>query len=103
VAICGVAALSWRSGPIYALRSGAWLTRSTRVDDGSNEYGTFSRVEGMLDGPIRNLQVVCIGMKQAIDGKFRFVTLKPAKRRSGDVSSTVGDGRVALMSDEYRA
>jgi hypothetical protein len=43
----------------------------------------------MLHGPTGNLPVVCIWMKQAVDGKFRFVTLKPSKGRSGDVSSTV--------------
>jgi len=59
------------------------------VDDASNEYGTFYRVEGMLEGPTGNLPVVCIWMKQAIDGGFRFVTLKPPKGRSQNVSSTV--------------
>ena len=59
------------------------------VEDGSNEYGTFYRVEGMLEGPTGNLPVACIWMKQAIDGRFRFVTLKPSKGRSGNVSSTV--------------
>ena len=59
------------------------------VEDGSNEYGTFYRVEGMLEGPTGNLPVACIWMKRAIDGRFRFVTLKPSKGRSGNVSSTV--------------
>jgi len=59
------------------------------VDDASNEYGTFYRVEGMLEGPTGNLPVVCIWMKQAIDGGFRFVTLKPPKGRSNNVTSTV--------------
>jgi hypothetical protein len=59
------------------------------VEDGLNEYGTFYRVEGMLEGPTGNLPVVCIWMKQTIDGSFRFVTLKPSKGRSGNVSSTV--------------
>jgi hypothetical protein len=59
------------------------------VEDRTNEYGTFYRVEGLLEGPTGNLPVVCIWMKQAIDGQFRFVTLKPSKGRSGDVSSTV--------------
>lgn len=59
------------------------------VEDRTNEYGTFYRVEGVLEGPAGNLPVVCIWMKQAIDGRFRFVTLKPAKGRSGNVSSTV--------------
>ena len=49
------------------------------VEDGSNEYGTFYRVEGMLEGPTGNLPIVCIWMKQAIDGSFRFVTLKPSR------------------------
>ena len=59
------------------------------VEDASNEYGKFYRVEGMLEGPTGNLQVVCIWMKQAIDGRFRFVTLKPSGKRSSNVSSTV--------------
>lgn len=59
------------------------------VEDRSNEYGTFYRVEGMLEGATGNLQVVCIWMKRAIDGRFHFVTLKPSKRRSGNVSSTL--------------
>ena len=59
------------------------------VADRTNDYGTFYRVEGLIEGPFGNLSVVCIWMKQAVDGKFRFVTLKPAKGRSGNVSATV--------------
>lgn len=59
------------------------------TEDGSNEYGTFYRVEGILKGPTGNLQVVCIWMKRAVDGRFQFITLKPPKRRSGNVSSTL--------------
>ena len=59
------------------------------VEDRTNEYGAFFRVEGVLEGPAGNLTVVCIWMKQALDGQFRFVTLKPAKGRIGNVSSTV--------------
>ena len=59
------------------------------VEDGTNDYGTFYRVEGVIEGPTGKLSVVCIWMKQAVDRKFRFVTLKPAKGRSGNVSSTV--------------
>jgi Domain of unknown function (DUF6883) len=59
------------------------------VEDSSNEYGTFYRVEGMLEGSTGNLQIVCIWMKQAIDGRFRFVTLKPSGKRSGNVSPTL--------------
>lgn len=59
------------------------------VEDGSNEYGTFYRVEGMLKGATGDLQVVCIWMKRTIDGRFHVVTLKPSRGRSGNVSSTV--------------
>ena len=59
------------------------------AEDRTNDYGTFYRVEGVLEGPTGNLAVVCIWMKQAVDGTFRFVTLKPAKRRMGNGSSTV--------------
>lgn len=59
------------------------------VENSRNEYGTFYRVEGALAGPAGNLPVVCIWMKQEIDGRFRFVTLKPSRRRRRDVSSTV--------------
>ena len=59
------------------------------VEDGSNEYGTFYRVEGILEGATGKVQVVCIWMKRAIDGRFHFVTLKPSRGRSGNVSSTL--------------
>ena len=60
------------------------------IEDGSNEYGTFYRVEGMLEGPMGSVQVVCIWMKRAVNGRFYFVTLKPSKgRSSGNVSSSV--------------
>ena len=59
------------------------------VEDGSTEYGTFYRVEGMLEGPTGTVAVACIWMKLVVDGRFRFVTLKPLKGRSGNVSSTV--------------
>ena len=52
------------------------------VKDGSNEYGIFYRVEGDLQGVNeRNLAVVTIWLRWHLDGKFRFVTLKP-KRES---------------------
>jgi hypothetical protein len=51
---------------------------SEAVDDGSNEYGTFYRVEGDLPGANRfRLSVVTIWLKRHIDGVFQFVTLKP--------------------------
>ncbi len=59
------------------------------VEDRTDGYGTFYRVEGVIEGPTGTLSVVCIWLKQALDGTFRFVTLMPAKRRGGDVSTTV--------------
>jgi len=56
------------------------------VENRSNEYGTFYSIEGALAGPTGTLQVVCIWMKRAVDSKFYFVTLKPSKGRSGNVS-----------------
>ena len=59
------------------------------VEDRTDGYGTFYRLEGVIEGPTGTLSVVCIWLKQAVDGKFRFVTLIPAKRRGGNVSTTV--------------
>ena len=55
------------------------------VEDRTSDYGTFYRIDGMLEGPSGRLAVTCIWMRQATDGHFRFVTLKPAKGRSGHV------------------
>ena len=47
-------------------------------DDGTNEYGTFYRVEGELVGPGgRTLAVIAVWLRWASDGTFHFVTLKP--------------------------
>ncbi len=50
------------------------------IEDGSNDYGTFYRVEGDLEGPASlSLQVVLIWIQWKLDGTFHFVTLKPRK------------------------
>jgi len=50
------------------------------IEDLTNEYGTFYRVEGELIGVNeRNLSVVTIWLKRKIDNQFQFVTLKPKK------------------------
>jgi hypothetical protein len=50
------------------------------IEDITNEYGTFYRVEGILIGVNeRNLFVVTIWLKRKIDNQFQFVTLKPKK------------------------
>ena len=50
------------------------------VEDGINEYGTFYRVDGKLEGPTgRSLQVALIWLQWKLDGTFHFVTLKPRR------------------------
>ena len=49
------------------------------VVDRQNEYGTFYRVEGQMEGPDGVLEVVTVWIKQEIDGVFRFVTLEPVR------------------------
>jgi uncharacterized protein DUF6883 len=52
------------------------------VEDRTNEYGVFLRVEGELQGPNgRSLQVVTIWLRWHVDGQVRFVTLKPRKEK----------------------
>jgi hypothetical protein len=64
--------------PRVAIQS---LARSVEaVEDQTNEYGTFYRVEGELVGAHGvNLSVTTIWLQRQIDGKFQFVTLKPRK------------------------
>ena len=50
------------------------------VEEEVNEYGIFYRVVDNLSGPNgRELAVVTIWLQQKVDGKFRFITLKPRK------------------------
>lgn len=50
------------------------------VEDGTNDYGTFFRVEGDLEGPSgQTLQVVLIWLQWKVDSSFHFVTLKPRR------------------------
>lgn len=50
------------------------------LEDKSNEYGIFYRVEGQLTGGNdSNLSVITISLNRKIDGKFQFITLKPKK------------------------
>lgn len=54
--------------------------RFDATEDGTNEYGTFFRVEGLLQGPSgRSLQVVLIWLQWKLDDSFHFVTLKPLR------------------------
>ena len=55
------------------------------VEDATNEYGIFYRVEGDLLGINGvNLSVVTIWLQRQSDGKFQFVTLKPRKESRHD-------------------
>jgi len=48
------------------------------TEDGTNEYGTFYRVEGILIGPNSHaLRVMTIWLCWHSDRSFHFVTLKP--------------------------
>ncbi|NMG08903.1 DUF6883 domain-containing protein [Brasilonema sp. UFV-L1] len=66
-----------------AIKSLAELVEA--VEDGTNEYGIFYRVEGDLNGLNGvNLSVVTIWLQRQSDGKFQFVTLKPRKESHHD-------------------
>ncbi|MGH9851766.1 MAG: DUF6883 domain-containing protein [Blastocatellia bacterium] len=50
------------------------------VEDRTDEYGTFYRVEGELIGVNSvNLSVATIWLRRKLDGKFQFITLIPRK------------------------
>jgi hypothetical protein len=56
----------------------ALAIRAEGSEDGSNEYGTFYRLEGSLVGPGgQSLDVVTVWIRWHADGSFHFVTLKP--------------------------
>ncbi|ARI82557.1 hypothetical protein BH695_3278 [Microcystis aeruginosa PCC 7806SL] len=52
------------------------------IEDLTNEYGTFYRVEGELisSNQVR-LSVVTIWLKRNLDHQFQFITLKPRKEK----------------------
>ena len=52
------------------------------VADGSNEYGTFYRVEAAIGGPNGiSLDVILVWIEWNTDGSYHFVTLKPGRSR----------------------
>ena len=62
-----------------AIFSEAW-------EDGSNDYGKFFRMEGILHGPNgKDLRVFLIWIQWHLDGTFHFVTLKPWKGPSREI------------------
>ncbi|CAN5450679.1 hypothetical protein BH10CHL1_BH10CHL1_36980 [soil metagenome] len=50
------------------------------VQDRQDVYGTFYQVTGELVGPNGIISVVTVWILRTIDGQYRFVTLKPARR-----------------------
>jgi hypothetical protein len=51
------------------------------TEDGTNEYGIFYRLEGILVGPNgHELRVVTIWLRWHTDGSLHFVTLKPGRK-----------------------
>jgi 2-amino-4-hydroxy-6-hydroxymethyldihydropteridine diphosphokinase len=58
------------------------IKTNAALEDNSNEYGTFYRVEGELMGVNQViLLVVTVWLKRKIDNKFQFITLKPKKEK----------------------
>lgn len=53
------------------------------IEDKSNQYGTFYKVNGDLEG-VNNctLRVTTIWLKRKIDNKIQFITLKPNKEKN---------------------
>jgi hypothetical protein len=55
---------------------------SEAMEDRADEYGTFLRAEGRLQGPNgRTLEVVTIWVRPRLDERVRFVTMKPRKEK----------------------
>lgn len=56
------------------------LAKSAAIEDAINEYGTFYRLVGELEGVNGiALSVVTIWLQREADGKFQFATLKLLK------------------------
>ncbi len=49
------------------------------VEDRKDNYGTFYRVTGVLAGPTGDLEVITVWLRATATGRFRFITLKPAR------------------------
>jgi len=58
------------------------LARQTDANEHRrDEYGTYWRCEGQIVGPAGAAAVVLIFQERTVDGRFRFVTLRPSKRK----------------------
>ncbi|WP_017306929.1 DUF6883 domain-containing protein [Spirulina subsalsa] len=54
------------------------------IEDTQNEYGTFYRIEGKLEGETGTINVTTIWLQRAKDSQFQFITLKPKKEKKHD-------------------
>lgn len=58
------------------------IKKSEAIEDITNKYGTFYRVEGNLRGVnSQYLLVITIWLKRTIDNRIQFITLKPKKEK----------------------
>lgn len=55
------------------------VAENDAVVDRRDQYGVFYRVQGKLQGPEGSLEVITVWIQREIDGRFWFVTLKPAR------------------------
>lgn len=55
------------------------IAENDAVSDRQNEYGTFFRIEGELEGPYGILSVVTVWILSNSDQQYRFITLKPMR------------------------
>jgi hypothetical protein len=56
------------------------IINNEAIQDRQDIYGTFYQVTGDLVGPDGILRVVTVWLLRTVDGQYRFVTLKPARR-----------------------
>ncbi len=58
------------------------VSTTEAIEDRTNQYGTFYRVEGEITGiNNKNLAVITIWLKRKIDNQIQFITLKPKKEK----------------------
>lgn len=56
------------------------IEQAEAIQESSNDYGVFFRIEGDLRGPNEKvLAVITIWLRWNLDNSFHFVTLKPRK------------------------
>lgn len=56
------------------------IATNEAIQDRQDIYGTFYQATGDLVGPDGILRVVTVWILRTVDGQYRFITLKPARR-----------------------